>query len=101
MEQNVGPFRADVLCKATGNSDHWVLIENQIERTDHTHLGQLITYAAGLHTATIIWIAQTFREEHRAALDWLNEITNEEISFFGLEIELWRIANSPAASTTS
>src|SRR5690348_4090131 len=60
MEQNVGPFRADILCKAAGSSDHWVLIENQIERTDHTHLGQLLTYAAGLHTATIVWIAQRF-----------------------------------------
>jgi hypothetical protein len=96
-EQNVGPFRADILCKAAGNSDHWVLIENQIERTDHSHLGQLITYAAGLHTATIVWVAQRFTDEHRAALDWLNEITGQEISFFGLEIELWRIADSPPA----
>ncbi len=57
VEQSVGPFRADLLCKAEGNADHWILIENQIERTDHCHLGQLLTYAAGLHTATIVWIA--------------------------------------------
>ncbi len=95
-EKEVGPFRADILCKdlATGN---WVLIENQLERTDHLHLGQLLTYAAGLDAVTIIWIAQHFTPEHRAALDWLNDITREGVSFFGLEIELWRIADSPLA----
>src|SRR4029079_16711090 len=94
-EQNVGPFRADILCKdGMGN---WVLVENQLERTDHSHLGQLLTYAAGLKAVTIVWIAQHFTEEHRAALDWLNEITDERISFFGLEIELWRIGESPIA----
>ncbi len=95
-EKEVGPFRADILCKDTA-SDHWVLIENQLERTDHTHLGQLITYAAGLNAVTIVWIAERFTDEHRAALDWLNEATAEDINFFGLEIELWRIANSPVA----
>jgi hypothetical protein len=96
QEKEVGPFRADILCKDTAN-DSWVLIENQIERTDHTHLGQLITYAAGLDTVTIVWISERFTEEHRAALDWLNEVTDERISFFGLEIELWRIGESPIA----
>lgn len=96
QEKNVGPFRADILCRdiATNN---WVLIENQLERTDHTHLGQLLTYAAGLKAVTIVWIAHPFTEEHRAALDWLNEITGEQFSFFGLEIELWRIGDSPVA----
>lgn len=96
QEKNVGPFRADILCKDTLNG-HWVLIENQIERTDHTHLGQLLTYAAGLKAVTIVWIAAEFTDEHRAALDWLNEATNEGINFFGLEIELWKIGNSLAA----
>jgi hypothetical protein len=96
QEKNVGPFRADILCKDTAN-DQWVLIENQLERTDHTHLGQLITYAAGLSAVTIVWIADRFTDEHRAALDWLNEMTGENIAFFGLEVELWRIANSPVA----
>jgi hypothetical protein len=96
QEKDVGPFRADILCKdtATGN---WVLIENQLERTDHGHLGQLLTYAAGLQAVTIVWIAQRFTEEHRAALDWLNEITDDRFNFFGLEIEVWRIGTSPAA----
>ena len=96
QEERVGPFRADILCRDTGD-DSWVLIENQLERTDHNHLGQLLTYAAGLQTVTIIWVARTFTEEHRAALDWLNEITDERFRFFGLETELWRIGNSPAA----
>jgi hypothetical protein len=96
QEESVGPFRADILCKDT-TSDHFVLIENQLERTDHTHLGQLMTYAAGLDAVTIIWIAQKFTEEHRAALDWLNRITDETFNFFGIEIELYRIGDSPAA----
>lgn len=96
QEKDVGSFRADLLCKDL-DSDSWVLIENQLERTDHTHLGQLLTYAAGLQAVTIIWIAAKFSEEHRASLDWLNEITDERFRFFGLEVELWKIASSPAA----
>lgn len=96
QEKEVGPFRADVLCKDTSN-DSWVLIENQLERTDHTHLGQLLTYAAGLEAVTIVWVAERFTEEHRATLDWLNERTDEKINFFGLEVELWRIGDSPVA----
>lgn len=96
QEKNVGPFRADILCKDTA-TDSWVLIENQLERTDHSHLGQLLTYAAGLNAVTIVWIAERFTEEHRATLDWLNERTDEKINLFGLEIELWRIGDSPIA----
>lgn len=96
QEQSVGPFRADILCKDTADGS-LVLIENQIERTDHTHLGQVITYAAGLDAVTIVWIAKRFTEEHRAALDWLNEVSHESFRFFGLEVELWRIADSPIA----
>lgn len=96
QEKGVGPFRADILCKNTADGS-WVLIENQLERTDHTHLGQLLTYAAGLQAVTIVWIAQRFTEEHRATLDWLNEITDEQFTFFGLEVELWRIGGSAVA----
>jgi len=95
-EKDVGPFQADILCKDTATAA-WVLIENQLEKTDHTHLGQLLTYAAGLQAVTIVWIAKRFTEEHRAALDWLNEITDNRFNFFGLEIELWRIGSSPVA----
>ncbi|MDE0372760.1 MAG: DUF4268 domain-containing protein [Rhodospirillales bacterium] len=96
QEQAVGPFRADILCKDS-DSEAWVLIENQLERTDHTHLGQLLTYASGLEAVVIVWIAAAFTEEHRATLDWLNRITDESFRFFALEVELWRIGESPAA----
>lgn len=96
QEESVGPFRADILCKDTANNN-WVLIENQLERTDHIHLGQLLTYAAGLDAVTIVWVAKRFSEEHRAALDWLNEKTDEDVNFFGLEIELWKIGDSAMA----
>lgn len=96
QEKEVGPFRADILCKDTG-TNNWVLIENQLERTDHTHLGQLLTYAAGLNAVTIVWISLRFTEEHRATIDWLNEITDDKFNFFALEIELWRIGESPVA----
>ncbi len=92
QEKEVGPFQADILCKNVEDNS-WVLIENQIERTDHKHLGQLLTYAAGLEAVTIVWIAAKFTEEHRAALDWLNKITPENFRFFGLEIELWKISD--------
>lgn len=97
-EKFVGPFKADILAKRTDTTDdHWVLIENQLERTDHRHLGQLLTYAAGLDAVTIVWVAESFAEEHRAALDWLNDVTGEGLEFFGLEIELWQIEGSPPA----
>jgi hypothetical protein len=96
QEKNVGPFRADILCRDTINN-HYVLIENQLERTDHVHLGQLLTYAAGLEAVTIVWVASRFTEEHRAALDWLNNATTSAFNFFGLEIELWRIGDSAMA----
>jgi Domain of unknown function (DUF4268) len=96
QEQAVGPFRADILCRDTANGS-LVLVENQLARTDHSHLGQLLTYAAGLKAVRLVWIAERFTEEHRAALDWLNEITDESFHAFGLEIELWRIGDSPPA----
>ncbi|GEM49626.1 DUF4268 domain-containing protein [Deinococcus cellulosilyticus] len=94
-EQNVGPYRADIVC--TDDDGNKVLIENQLEVTDHTHLGQLLTYAGTLNTVTIIWIAARFTDEHRAALDWLNNNTGPNINFFGLEIEVWQIGNSAPA----
>lgn len=95
-EQSVGAYRADLLCKDafSGNA---VLIENQLEKTNHSHLGQILTYSAGLNVKTVVWIASRFTDEHRAAMDYLNEITEEGYSFFGLEIELWKIGNSAPA----
>lgn len=98
MEEAVGPFKADIVARRTDTPDEsLVLIENQLERTDHLHLGQLLTYAAGLKAATIVWVARNFTEQHRAALDWLNEITSEHFEFYGVEIELWKIGESDAA----
>ena len=99
-EAGVGPYRADIVCRDTGYNSpdgSLVLIENQLGRTDHSHLGQLLTYAAGLDAVSVVWIAQPFTDEHRAALDWLNQKTEQSVSFFGLEIELWKIADSPIA----
>ena len=96
QEKDVGPFRADILCKDT-ETNGWVIIENQLEPTNHSHLGQLLTYAAGLNASTIIWVCERFRPEHRAALDWLNESTREGVSYYGVEIELLRIGDSALA----
>ena len=96
QEKDVGPFRADILCKDTSN-DSWVLVENQLERTDHKHLGQLLTYASGLEAVSIVWIAGKFTDEHRSTLDWMNRITETSFRFFALEVELWRIDDSLAA----
>ncbi|MEZ6119155.1 MAG: hypothetical protein R3C28_21650 [Pirellulaceae bacterium] len=90
-----GPSAPDILCKDT-LTNSWVLIENQLEKTDHIHLGQLMTYAAGLDAVTIVWVAAEIREEHRAALDWLNQITDETFNFFALEI----VANRRFARST-
>lgn len=95
-EESVGDFRADIVCQSRPEGG-LVLIENQFDQTDHTHLGQILTYAAGLEAVTLVWIAERFRDEHRAAIDWLNQKTPEEINLFALEIELWRIADSPVA----
>lgn len=97
QEEHVGPFRADILCKDP-STDKLVLIENQLEKTDHNHLGQILTYAAGLNAVTIIWIAEKFTEEHRAAIDWLNRITDKDFNFFGIEIQLIRIDGNEAVA---
>lgn len=95
VEKSVGSFRADIVCREEAGSH--VLIENQLERTNHDHLGKLLTYAASLEAVSVVWLAATFREEHRAVLDWLNRITPEDYRFFGVEIEVWRIGESPEA----
>lgn len=95
-EESVGYFRADIVCRSQPDGG-LVIIENQFSSTDHTHLGQILTYAAGLDAATVVWIAERIRDEHRAAIDWLNKHTPDHVNFFALEIELWRIADSPVA----
>ena len=95
-EKHVGDFRADIVCRnRTDNSR--VIIENQFEKSNHPHLGKVLTYAAGLDAATIIWIAEEFRKEHREVLNWLNRSTHTALQFFGVEIEVFQIADSPYA----
>lgn len=96
QEINVGDFRADILCRDI-EEDSRVLIENQLEETDHDHLGKILTYSAGLDAYTVIWIAKQFRDEHRAALDRLNEITDDHFQYFGIEIKVWQIGDSTPA----
>ena len=95
-EQSVGPYSVDILCTDTSDNSH-VVIENQLEATDHTHLGQILTYAAHFNASTLVWVAQSFDDQHRAAVDWLNEHFAEQTGFFGLEIELWKIGDSSPA----
>lgn len=78
-------------------TDRRIIIENQLEDTNHDHLGKLITYASGKDADIVIWIVKRAREEHRAAVEWLNNHTDENISFFLLEIKLYRIGNSDPA----
>lgn len=101
VEHWVGPFCADILARTTdesGDGEHRVIIENQFGRSNHGHLGQILTYLAGIEGAkTVVWIVETIQADHRAAIDWLNANTGEDFSFFAVEIELWRIGNSPPA----
>jgi hypothetical protein len=83
VEKFVGPYRADILCRDTTSGD-WVLIENQLERTDHNHLGQLVVYAAGLEAKTIVWVSKQVLPEHKAAMEWLNGISDGGPKFFAL-----------------
>jgi hypothetical protein len=89
-EVDVGGFSLDLHAREL-SSNKEMIIENQLERTDHDHLGKLITYAAGKGASFIVWIASEFMEPHRQAIDWLNEITGPEVNFFGVKIELWQI----------
>lgn len=95
QESSVGGFRVDLVCKDA--DERTVIIENQLEKTDHKHLGQLLTYAAGKKAAVVVWVAIEFTEEHRAALDWLNEQSDDDTHFFGVQIEVWQIGNSAPA----
>jgi hypothetical protein len=97
-EAEVGGFNVDILAEAeeegSGPKRRKIIIENQLETTNHDHLGKLITYASGTDASIIIWIFKEIRNEHRSAIQWLNEHTDENIEFFAVKMELWQIGNS-------
>jgi hypothetical protein len=95
IEKQIGSFNVDIFCEdEQGNS---VVIENQLERTDHSHLGQILTYAVGVDAKTVIWISPAPRTEHVAVIEWLNEVTPVDMSWYILKIEAVKIGNSPVA----
>lgn len=97
-ESSVGDFSVDLYAKVSGaEPERRIIIENQLEETDHDHLGKIITYASGKDAEILIWIVKRAREEHRQAIDWLNQHTDAGISVFLIEIELWMIDNSRKA----
>lgn len=95
-ESSVGDFHVDIFASETG-TERKIIIENQLEDTNHDHLGKLITYAAGKSADIIIWVVKHAREEHRAAVEWLNNHTDDKIGFFLCEIKLYRIGDSAPA----
>lgn len=96
LESAVGDFSVDLYAREEGSSRR-IIIENQLEDTNHDHLGKIITYASGKGAEVIVWIVKHARDEHRQAIEWLNQHTDENIGFFLVEIELWRINDSVPA----
>jgi hypothetical protein len=95
-EYPVGEFSLDLFGRDITNECP-LIVENQLAETNHTHLGQLLTYAAGTQAATVVWVAPSFRDEHRKALDYLNDKAGDDARFFGVEVRVVRIGDSPPA----
>ena len=95
-EANVGLFKVDILGEEE-SSGRKIIIENQLEDTNHDHLGKIITYASGYDAEIIIWVVRDVREEHQRAIEWLNEHTDEKTGYFLIKIELWQIEGSNPA----
>ncbi len=95
-ESSVGSFNVDIYAQESGTGRK-VIIENQLEDTNHDHLGKVITYAAGKDAEVVIWVVARARDEHRQAIEWLNQHTDNEFGFFLVEIELWQIGESKPA----
>ncbi len=93
VEVAVGPYSADIVA-TDASSNTKVVIENQLEKTNHDHLGKVLTYASGLEARILIWIAKTFTEEHRQTFDYLNECTSGRLRLYGVELEVLRIGDS-------
>jgi len=93
-ESAVGSFNVDIFAAEEGGTGRKIIIENQLEETNHDHLGKIITYASGKGAEVVIWIVKRARDEHKQAVEWLNQHTDKNIGFFLLEIELWKINDS-------
>lgn len=96
QESSVGSFAVDIFAQEVG-AERKVVIENQLEDTNHDHLGKIITYASGKDAGVVIWVVAHARDEHRRAIEWLNEHTDSDCTFFLVEIEVWRIGDSAMA----
>lgn len=95
-EMSVGRYNVDIYARDT-ESNKKIVIENQLENTNHDHLGKMLVYAAGLDADIAIWIVKDVNEEHRQAVEWLNDNSFEKINIFLVKVELWQIDNSPIA----
>ena len=95
-EESVGPFRVDLY--GEDNYGRKIIVENQLEKTDHSHLGQIITYLTNLEINTAIWITKKSTKEHERAIEWLNEVTPNDISFYLIKVEAIRIGNESTAA---
>lgn len=95
-EVEVGKYRIDILAKEN-YTENKINIENQLEVSDHDHLGKIITYAAGLDAKYVVWVLKDVRDEHLKAIQWLNDIVNDDVYFFLVKVELWKISNSEPA----
>ncbi|GAA3522275.1 DUF4268 domain-containing protein [Aquimarina addita] len=96
IEESIGRYNVDLVA-IDENTQKKIIIENQLEYTDHKHLGQIITYASGYDASIIIWIVKDIREEHQKAMEWLNNNTGSQLGFFLIKMELWQIDDSALA----
>ena len=92
-EVYVGSYRCDLVA-VDESSGIKVIIENQLESSNHEHLGKIITYASGLDAQVVVWIVKNAKEEHRIAIEWLNNNTNSDINFFLIELHAYKIGDS-------
>ena len=92
-EDNAGKFNCDITADEV-ESGKKIIIENQLEKTDHSHLGQLLTYASSFDASIIVWVVADTRDEHKQAIEWFNKNMTENISFFLVKIEVWKIGDS-------
>jgi hypothetical protein len=99
-EVRVGSYAADIVAR-DASSDRKVVVENQLDKTNHDHLGKCLVYASGLDASVVIWVTGEFTDEHRRALDFLNKAASPGLSFYGVEVKLWSIADSPPAPQLS